>query len=127
MRVQGDDRKLIYSIYEEVYRKYISEGFKWKKGEKGKALKVFILFCEALNYRDDSEFKEAGKLFIDYCEEEGNNWIRWQDSNRNNYLGYLTSTTRIKNWAATKKAKSEEKKATNLTIVGVKSNDEWDF
>lgn len=125
MKLDREKKTKIYTVLRNLYQDKTKDRFVWKKGDKKKAVDGFTIFSEALHARDPDEFDSIFEFYTLYAQTAVKEWGSWQSANRSNYLGYISSESRIKMFVF--KLLAQVNTAENLDVVGTGGNDEWDF
>ena len=94
MFFKGDRRKKLQKVVEENYKAITALAFKWQTGEKDRVVKVASMMADLKGEHED--FDSMLLSFHSYVEKHTKEWLEWPDGNRNNYIGYLHKTERVK-------------------------------
>lgn len=123
--LRGDNLKKLYRVYEKVYFHYTRRKWEWKPGFKQKAKLGFNRFRAILE--EDGEpfgseaFDEILKFYYEYLMEAAEKWLKWNQSNWRNFLGYLISNERQEMWYRRLMYSDAEDSVMSNT------KDDWDF
>jgi intergrase/recombinase len=123
MRPAGKELTALYKLVSDPYSERVKDTFKWQTGEKQKALRAFIEFCEYQGIRDRNYLEEMMAEFGKYCASRVPAWMGWEKSDRNNYLGFLFRESAMKMHCA----KKDSEQATDTAIAGTGQAEEWSF
>lgn len=125
--LRSEHTRRIYKIVKDQYRDESGVVFKFEKGERERCKQMFVRMKEVMELKRESDFEEILTMFERYVAKTVQDWIRWDSSSRQNYIGYLNSIDRIslfvKNRAAHSAGLSHSGK--DYAIAGTGDKSDW--
>lgn len=118
----GENLKKVYGTIKAVYRDKVGTSFSFQSGEKGRVKDIFSHVKEAL--KDELEevtFEQVLYFYIDYVKHETEQWLKWDKSRRENYIGFLCRRDDIYTFV-----KGEIVSEDNNEIAGTQSKEQWE-
>jgi hypothetical protein len=121
--ITPENRIDIYSCFVKSYKAATGLHFKWKAGEKSRAMAIFIKIKEDFKLRSDDEFDIALDRYGKYLFKFSQKWLRWSEANRSNYIGFLANKDNISIFVSS----FNRPDTSSVSIAGTSQSDAWDF
>lgn len=93
--LRSEHTKKIYKIVKDNYKNESDRVFKFETGERNRCKQMFVRVKEAMGLKKESDFEVILAMFERYVSSASQDWIRWSESSRYNYIGYLNNGDRI--------------------------------
>lgn len=126
MRLKGQNRKDVYTLFELFWKKSTGVKWKWQKGEKGRIAKTFTYLCEFSDLRDEDLFLEAFEIYREYLSQKFDEWSKWSARSRSNIVGFVANRDRIAAFASMFKMDNHEVANQFEEAVGFDAKEAWD-
>lgn len=120
MRLKGKNRKSVYHLFSELYKRKVSDNFSFKSGEKKRLRQVFTKIAEQMGIRDEERFKEVAEMYTNYVRTQMKKWLKWEKRSRSNLIGFLDRSEDIEVFVA-------GVQDVDTNIAGRKNEKQWDF
>jgi hypothetical protein len=121
--INPKNRAQIYECFLSVYKKTTGQQFKWKNGEKSRAMAIFIKIKEEFKLRAEEDFDIALDRYNKYLYQSSQKWLRWSEASRSNYLGFLSNKDNISIFTSS----FDRPYTSNVSIAGTSDSNVWDF
>lgn len=126
MKVQGQDRQDLYTLFELFWRKYTGVKWNWKRGEKGRVIKAFTYICEFSDIRDEELYLEVFEIYRQYLSTKFDEWSKWSGRSRVNIIGFVSNRDRIASFCSMFKVNNHDVANAFDSGVGLDGKEAWD-